>query len=72
MAVNITLLKFYIHSKEMNLTEFAKVLGVNRSWIYCKFKKPENFTCEDVLLIKEKLMLSKDEVITIFFPELLI
>lgn len=69
MTVNIALLKYYIELKGMNLTQFAALLGVNRSFIYAKMRKPDSFSRAEIKLIIQKLDLTQDEMLNIFFPD---
>lgn len=70
--MNVALLKYYIGLRGMNLTEFAALLEVNRSFIYAKMRKPDSFSRAEIKLISQKLDLTPDEVLNIFFPDTLI
>lgn len=72
MTMNIALLKYYIELKGMNLTQFAALLGVNRSFIYAKMRKPDSFSRAEIKLIIQKLDLTQDEMLNIFFPDSLV
>ncbi len=67
--MNIALLKYHIGRKGMNLTQFATLLGVNRSFIYSKMRNPDSLSRADINLIISKLDLTQDEMLNIFFPE---
>lgn len=71
MTMNVALLKYYIGLKGMNLTQFAALLGVNRSFIYAKMRKPDSFSRAEMKLIIQKLDLTQDEVLNIFFSDVL-
>ncbi|CUN11908.1 hypothetical protein GMB34_13785 [Turicibacter sanguinis] len=67
--MNIALLKYHIEIKGMNLTQFAALLGVNRSLIYAKMRKPDSFSRAEIKLISQKLDLTQEEMLHIFFPD---
>lgn len=71
MTMNVALLKYYIGLRGMNLTQFAALLGVNRSFIYAKLRKPDSFSRSDIKLIMQTLDLTPDELLNIFFPDVL-
>lgn len=70
--MNVALLKYYIGLRGMNLTQFATLLGVNRSFIYAKMRRPDSFSRAEIKLIMDKLDLTKDEMFNIFFSDSLI
>lgn len=67
--MNVALLKYYIGLRGMNLTQFATLLGVNRSFIYAKMRKPDSFSRSEIELIMQKLDLTPDEMLNIFFSD---
>ena len=67
--MNVALLKYYLDLRGMNLTQFAELLGVNRSFIYARMRKPDSLSRSDINLIMQKLELTPDEMLNIFFPD---
>ena len=67
--MNVALLKYYIELRGMNLTQFAELLGVSRSCLYAKMRKPDNLSRTDMKLIMQKLELAPEEMFNIFFSD---
>lgn len=66
--VNVEILRNKVKEKGMNVEELAKAIAIDRSTLYRKLqKKGEDFSIKEANLIVQKLELSKNEAVEIFF-----
>lgn len=66
--MNVNKLKGKIVENEMNITELAEKIGLDRSTLYRKLNtKGETLSIKEANLIVDVLNLTKDESISIFF-----
>ncbi len=67
--MNITLLKEYLELRGMNFSQFAKALGMKKSYICARMKYPERLSTEDIKSMSQILELKPYEITNVFFPE---
>ena len=67
--MNVALLKYYIELRGMNLTQFAELLGVSRSYLYARMRNPDKISRTDMKLIMQTLELTREEMFNIFFSD---
>ena len=67
VIMNTLKLKAKFVEKQMNVSDVADALGINRSTLYRKLSNLEEFTVKQVCLLKEKLELTPAELTEIFF-----
>lgn len=67
--MNITLFKDYVELRGMNFSQFAKALGVKKSYICARMKYPDRLTTEDIKSMAHLLELRPYEITNVFFPE---
>ncbi len=68
--VNINKLKGKIVERELNISELAKKIGMDRATLYRKFNaNGETFSIKEADLITEALDLSLKEATSIFFSQ---
>ncbi len=66
--MNINKLRGKIVENGLNVDTLASSIGMNKSTFYRKMNNQgETFTIKEVNLIREKLSLSKEEAMSIFF-----
>lgn len=59
-------LKYRIRKDNMNLEEFAQMIGISRTSFYKKLKGETEWTCEEMKKIKDTFNLSVEEFNKIF------
>jgi len=67
-------LKLYIileimEQKKITRNELAKAIGISAYTLRTRFKKETSFTLDEINVIKEKLDLSIEQLIDIFFKK---
>ncbi len=67
--MNITLFKDYVELRGMNFSQFAKALGVKKSYICARMKYPDRLSTEDIKSMAHLLELRPYEITNVFFPE---
>ena len=67
--MNVALLKYYIELRGMNLTQFAELMGVSRSYLYARMRNPDKISRTDMKLIMQTLELPREEIFNIFFSD---
>ena len=67
--MNVALLKYYIELRGMNLTQFAELMGVSRSYLYARMRNPDKISRTDMKLIMQTLELPREEMFNIFFSD---
>ena len=67
--MNVALLKYYIELRGMNLTQFAELMGVSRSYLYARMRNPDKISRTDMKLIMQTLELAPEEMLNIFFSD---
>ena len=67
--MNITLFKDYVELRGMNFSQFAKALGVKKSYICARMKYPDRLSTEDIKSMTHLLELRPYEITNVFFPE---
>ncbi len=71
--VNINKLKGKIVERELNITELALKINIDKATLYRKINnKGENFTIKEVDKISKVLLLSLEEMNSIFFSQYII
>lgn len=61
------LLKFHIMKQRMNSADVAAKLGINESTYFRKLNGTSDFTRNEIMIIKDVLGLTVDDVDRIFF-----
>mgnify|MGYP000979220001 FL=1 len=67
--MNISLFKDYVELRGMNFSQFAKALGVKKSYICARMKYPDRLSTEDIKSMAHLLELRPYEITNVFFPE---
>ena len=67
--MNTALFKDYVELRGMNFSQFAKVLGVKKSYICARMKYPDRLSTEDIKSMAHLLELRPYEITNVFFPE---
>ena len=67
--MNVALLKYYIELRGMNLTQFAELMGVSRSYLYARMRNPDKISRTDMKLIMQTLEWPREEMFNIFFSD---
>ncbi len=67
--MNIALFKDYVELRGMNFSQFAKALGVKKSYICARMKYPDRLSTEDIKSMAHLLELRPYEITNVFFPE---
>ena len=67
--MNIALFKDYVELRGMNFSQFAKALGVKKSYISARMKYPDRLSTEDIKSMAHLLELRPYEITNVFFPE---
>ena len=65
--INKAKLRYHLEISQVSQDELANALGVNPTTLYRKMNGLNDFYRHEILLIKEKLDLSTDEMNDIFF-----
>ena len=67
--MNTALFKDYVELRGMNFSQFAKALGVKKSYICARMKYPDRLSTEDIKSMAHLLELRPYEITNVFFPE---
>ena len=67
--MNSALFKDYVELRGMNFSQFAKALGVKKSYICARMKYPDRLSTEDIKSMAHLLELRPYEITNVFFPE---
>ena len=67
--MNTALFKDYVELRGMNFNQFAKALGVKKSYICARMKYPDRLSTEDIKSMAPLLELRPYEITNVFFPE---
>ena len=67
--MNTALFKDYVELRGMNFSQFAKALGVKKSYICARMKYPDRLSTEDIQSMAHLLELRPYEITNVFFPE---
>lgn len=67
--MNVLALKGKITERGLSVTEFAEIIGVDRSSLYRKLNNGEKITIGEAAKMKDALGLTNEEATRIFFGE---
>ena len=67
--MNTALFKDYVELRGMKFNQFAKALGVKKSYICARMKYPDRLSTEDIKSMAHLLELRPYEITNVFFPE---
>ena len=67
--MNTALFEDYVELRGMNFSQFAKALGVKKSYICARMKYPDRLSTEDIKSMAHLLELRPYEITNVFFPE---
>ena len=67
--MNTALFKDYVELRGMNFSQFAKALGVKKSYSCARMKYPDRLSTEDIKSMAHLLELRPYEITNVFFPK---
>ncbi len=68
--MNIALFKDYVELRGMNFSQFAKALGVKKSYICARMKYPDRLSTEDIKSMAHLLELRPYEITNVFLQKI--
>ena len=67
--MNLYIILEKMEQQGITRTELAKTIGISAYTLRTRFKKETSFTIDEIKIIKEKLNLSTEQLIDIFFEK---
>ncbi len=67
--MNLYIILEAMEQQKITRSELAKAIGISTYTLRTRFKKETSFTIDEIKIIKEKLSLSIEQLVDIFFKK---